>query len=365
MKTTILQNRLAAASKTMRGLLAKDALNPFSKVRFDVAGPNVSLAGGNEMIQITCRFEGVTESDGMVMLPGTYLDKFIGAMNGEVTIEERAMGKVTMKTAGLTFNMGAADVADAYSMVGPDEANGRKVEVSGLTFREMLRKVRYAASTDTTRKVLVGVYMEIDAGLLCMTATDGRRLAHVEKDVDAADGKMFGVTLPNKTVETLYQLLGEEDVTVIADDKAVRVVADEWTLVSKVYAETYPQWRRVVPPATAHRVTLRREAFLEQLRAAALVFNANAEKSVKVTLKKGVVVFKSHGDITDAETQMPGCDITDEAKVTFKFNPDLLVDALGCLDDDTFTLEYNGGEEAVVLKSSIQWLSVIMPQKVR
>lgn len=365
MKTTILQNRLAAASKTMRGLVVKDVLNPFSKVRFDVAGPNVSLAGGNEMIQITCRFEGVTESDGMVMLPGAYLDKFIGAMNGEVTIEKRVPGKVTMKNSILTFNMCVAEAADAYSMVGPDEANGRKVEVSGLTFREMLRKVRYAASNDGTRKILDGVYMEIGPCMLAMTATDGRRLAHVEKDVDAADGKTFGVTLPNKTVETLYQLLGEEDVSVIADDKAVRVVADQWTLVSKVYAEQYPQWRRVVPAATAHRVTLRREAFLEQLQASALVFNANVEKAVKITLKKGVVVFKSQGDITDAETQMVGCDIPDEAKVTFRFNPDLLVDALACLDDDTFTLEYNSGVEPIVLKSSIPWLSVIMPLKVK
>lgn len=364
MKTTILQNHLASAMKTMRGLVAKDSLSPFSKVRFDVAGPNVSLAGGNENIQITCRFQGETERDGMVMLPGAYLDRFIGVMDGKVMLEQPDSGKVRMTCGPVKFNMGTSADDHCVSMVGPDEEKGGSIEISGDVFREMFRKVRFAMSSDGTRRALEGVYMEIGDGKLEMTATDGRRLAHVEKELDEGlanvNGKI-GVTLPKITVQTVYGLLDEMDIKVVLDANAVRIVANNWTLVTKVLAEKYPNWTRVVPQVTLKQAVIDREGFLSALKAASLVLNANMEKRVKITLENGKVVFKATGEITDSETQMHKCKMNAGEKVSFNFNSDLLVDALECLDDDEFYFEYEHEKAPVVLRCSIPWLSVVMP----
>ena len=364
MKTTILQNHLASAMKTMKGLVAKDPLNPFSKVRFDVAGTNVSLAGGNENIQITCRFQGETESDGMVMLPGAYLERFIGVMNGKVMLEQSAVGKVRMTSGGLKFNMSTSSDEYSFSMVGPDEEKGGSIEISGEIFREMLRKVRFAMSTDDTRRILEGVYMEIGDGKLAMTATDGRRMAHVEKELDEAYVKLsckIGITIPKITVQTIYALLDDQEIKIVFDERSVRIVASSWTLVLKVLAENYPNWRRVVPQAALKVAVIDREGFLISLKAAALALNANASKHVKITLESGKIVFKASGDITDSETQMHKCKMSAGEKVAFRFNPDLLVDALECLDDDEFSFEYEHEKAAVVLRSSIPWLTVVMP----
>ena len=51
-------------------------------------------------------------------------------------------------------------------------------------FREMLRKTAYAAGTDETRRILTGVLLQFADGKLTMVATDGKRLALVEQELE-------------------------------------------------------------------------------------------------------------------------------------------------------------------------------------
>ena len=110
-------------------------------------------------------------------------------------------------------------------MAGPnDKASLDALEIGSAVVREMLRKVKFAVSTDGTRKSITGVNIALKDGLLGMTATDGRRLAHVEKEFDAgaeARHADFNFTLPMKAVGTLYALLEkmeEADLVTIASD---------------------------------------------------------------------------------------------------------------------------------------------------
>lgn len=365
MKTTVSQVDLASASRMIRPLLAKDGLSLFAYVRLDVAGSNVSLAGGNENMQLTCRFAGETKADGMAMLPGAYLDRFAGAADGRVALEDMSKGRVGMRAANAMFCMAASD--DPYPVMdGPKDGEAVKLEMPGTELREMLRKVRFAAAKDSTRDVLGGVLMEIEGGKVAMTATDGRRLAHVEMDrEDVAAGSPLRVTLPMKLVETLFALLGAESVSIVADAQAVRVVSDGWTLVSKVLAAKYPNWRRVVPESPAHRAAVGREAFLDAMRAAVLALDAGTEKTVSVSLQNGRATFKAKGQNTTGETQSAECEMPPDERVTFHFNPDFLADALGCVDVDDIWIEYDAAEAPVMLKCSLPWLTVIMPQRSR
>ena len=68
----------------------------------------------------------------------------------------------------------------------PDGAKTLKIEQAVL--RDMLRKTAYAASTDETRYVLNGVYMSFKGDKLTVVATDGRRLALVEREIEVPKG---------------------------------------------------------------------------------------------------------------------------------------------------------------------------------
>ena len=91
MKTKITKAQLAEANGAVKGLIAKDGLSNFSRIRLDVVGPNVSLTGSNGDMQIEYRVTGETIADGTLALPGGLLGRFVDAMPaGVVEIDGEA-----------------------------------------------------------------------------------------------------------------------------------------------------------------------------------------------------------------------------------------------------------------------------------
>ena len=375
MKTKITKALLAKANGAVKGLVLKDSSSPFSRVRLDVAGPNVSLTGSNGDMQIEYRVEGETGADGTLALPGGQLGRFVDAMPaGVVEIDGEAEKKVTISGGeGVTFRLAAASALDYPVMAGPKAGCGG-IDVDAAALKEMLRKVKFAADTDGSDKAcLCGVNVKLQGDKLEMTATDGRRLAHVEKDIgpgadcpkapdNGVKGPEFDIILSNKTVNMLFALLGEGPVTIQADAKAARFTASDWIMTTKVFDGKYPEWQRAVPEKPEHTAKIDRGSFLVALGRAALA--TRDDNVVKVMLKDGLAKFEARNDLSAASAETVLCSIEGGAKTTFLFNYKLLKDALEAIDDDDFTLDFRDeGFGPVVLKCSIPWLAVVMPMR--
>ena len=368
MKTTITRAQLAEAAQAVKGLVSKDGLSAFSKVRLDASG-SLSVTGSNGDVQVEWRLEDdEIENTGTVTVPGTAFVSFVAAMpEGKVEIDDDFGKKVRMKGGGVVFKLAAGDAMDFPVMAGPKDETRAALHIDAFLFREMLRKVRFAVSTDTTRKNLEGVNIDLKDGMLGMTATDGRRLAHVEKE-GVADAAMPGmnITLPTKTVAILYGLLermvDDGDVYVLFDGNAVRIVGDKWGMTAKVLADKYPNWRQVVPKNQQHSAELKRGAFLEAMGRAALA--SDETSGVKITLKNTSAVFEAKNDITAANASMAACKMDNGVKGEFRVNPRLMKDALESIDEDDFTLHFDEGDgKPIKLTCSLPWVAVVMPYR--
>ena len=366
MKATITRAALAEAAQAVKGLVSKDGLSAFSKVRLDASG-SLSVTGSNGDVQVEWRMDGDIHDKGTVTVPGTAFASFVGAMpEGKVE-----MGSVNHRLAieanGVKFKLAAGDAMDFPVMAGPKDETRAALHIDAVIFREMLRKVRFAVSTDATRKILEGVNIDLKDGMLGMTASDGRRLAHVEKEgvADAAQPGM-NITLPTKTVAILYGLLermvDDGDVYVLFDGAAVRIVGDKWGMTAKVLADKYPNWRKVVPKDQRHRAELKRGAFLEAMGRAALA--SDEASGVKITLMNTSAVFEAKNDITAANAGMAACKMDEGVKGEFRVNPRLMKDALESIDEDDFTLHFDEGDgKPIKLTCALPWVAVVMPYR--
>lgn len=364
MKTKVLQSALAEANKIIQPIISRDALSKFNKVRFDVVGPNVTLCGTNGAIQIVCRFTGETEKDGILTLPGTYFNRFVSALpQGDVKIEQTSKSKVKLiGCENVNYSLSAGEAEDFAMMKTLDSGDKVEFDFSAATLREMLRKVMFAMSKDETRPMLISVFFEGKDGKVQMTATDGRRMAHVEKEVEFTE--KFALVIPAETVKIIFSLLAKEDdadIGIAVGAERISFTAASWQVTSTVVAGKYPAWRRVVPESVSHKAKLNRNTFIEGLERAALAADLGTMRVVEVRLENGKVTFAAKNEITSARVEIPNCVIEDGAVKAFKVDPQLVIDALKAIDDDSFTLEFNDDESPIVLKCSIPWLAVVMP----
>jgi DNA polymerase III sliding clamp (beta) subunit (PCNA family) len=122
-------------------------------------------------------------------------------------------------------------------------------------------------STDETRFTLSGVYVETtDKGALRMVATDGHRLAMIDRSL--SDAKLAkGVILPRKGLAELRKLLEDTDlaeVVMTVGERDARFQAGTVSLFMRLNEGEFPDYRQVVPKES--RASYRRDDLLAALR---------------------------------------------------------------------------------------------------
>ena len=84
--------------------------------------------------------------------------------------------------------------------------------------RRLFDKSKFAISTEETRYYLNGVYMHVADGdggkVLRCVATDGHRLARIDRRSARRAPNMAGVIVPRKTVGELRKLLDDDDMQI-------------------------------------------------------------------------------------------------------------------------------------------------------
>ena len=126
----------------------------------------------------------------------------------------------------------------------------------------MMRKTSFAVSTDESRYVLNGIFISLKEDKMTLVATDGRRLALVDEEVDIAEKSSGEFIVPAKAVNELNRLLQDKgDVEIkfgenqasfaLKDDKGFSVL-----LITKLIEGNYPNYRQVIPGEAKERMPL-------------------------------------------------------------------------------------------------------------
>lgn len=140
---------------------------------------------------------------------------------------------------------------------------------------DVLKTVEYAQGTDESRKFLMGVNLDytVEDGLK-LVATDAKRMAIVPASVKSADKeaqKGVSMTIPTEEINRIKKLLTEAkdraedfDIERIDQDLAALHIGDEKKLI-KLYSESFPNWRDVIPKDYMDSIVLRKEPVIKLL----------------------------------------------------------------------------------------------------
>jgi DNA polymerase-3 subunit beta len=252
----------------------------------------------------------------------------------------------------------------------PKFQGGKSFTLDQGIFKEMLRITSYAASTDETRYVLNGVLLSFKEEKLYAVATDGRRLAMVEQELEFPKGSEVDLVVPSKTVVELIKTLRDDGpLKIFATENQVAfefasregVEGDDMLIVSKLIEGTYPNFRQVIPSHCEERITIEREAFLNAVRRVALM-TSDKSNSIKVSLTKNrLEVNAISPELGEAQEKL---DVKYSGKeISIAFNPEFLLDPLRNLTTDEVYLEVTDELSPGVLKTSSPFRYVLMPMR--
>ena len=242
-------------------------------------------------------------------------------------------------------------------------ADPKAYVIDQAAFRNMLKLTSYAASVDANRPLLNGVLLSFKAGKLSVVATDSRRLALVEHEVEFPADAEMDLIVPLKTVEELLRTLAETGtVKILATAKQIAFEFDRILIVSKLVEGTYPNFRQVIPQANGERVAMERETLLTAVRRTSQLV-IDAVSGVKLTFTKNrLEILATAPEIGEARETM---DVKYKGPdIAISFNPAFLMDPLKALTTDEVYLDLLDDTSPGVLRSSISFVYVLMPIRV-
>lgn len=226
----------------------------------------------------------------------------------------------------------AGTAAEEYPTL-PEFTPGKTVTLQAAVLSTMIERTMYATSLDETRYNLNGVYFEVlpDGGKIRMVATDGHRLAFVDRNVGPeVEGLASGVIVPRKGLAELKRLVDEEDADEIElafEGSNGLARKGDVLLVMRLIEGEFPNYRQVVPKSIGRRLTVPTEPLSHALRRVALL-SAERSRAVRLQLAEGrITVSSSNPDLGEAQEELDVDYSGDELAIGF--NAKYLLEALG------------------------------------
>jgi DNA polymerase III subunit beta len=322
----------------------------------------VTLTTTDLDIAVRCPIEATVLREGTTTLPARRLFTIVRELaHNEVELDVDDKNVASIQSGGSHFKIVGIPESEFPQL--PQLKSAKSFTLEQKVLRDALKKTSYGMSTDETRYVLNAILLSLKEDKLIVVATDGRRLALVEQDVDLPKGTTGDLLVPSKTVGEVLRLLKDKgSVTISFTDNQVSFDMDSTVLVSKLVEGVYPNYRQVIPTDTKERISLERETFHAALRRASLLVSEK-NHAVKLHFSKNNLAITAHSpDVGESRESLA---INYKGKdISIGFNPDFLTDPLRNLDNDEIFFELTDELSPGVIKINAPFLYVIMPLRV-
>lgn len=362
MKLTITREKFLEGLQLVQNVVSSRTTLPvLSNVLIQTGEGSVTFSTTDLDTGIRTQVEAEVGKPGSITLPARKLFSIIKQLPAaEISLETDAKHSASIKAGNSFFKIMGLPEEEFPPF--PKTEGAQVFTMEQKAFKDMLRKTSYAMSSDESRYVLNGALLSFKEGKLTTVATDGRRLALVEQEMDFPKASELDAILPTKAVQELGRILNDEgDVSISVSDNQISFEVGTTFLVSKLIEGNYPNYRQVIPSETKERITLERDVLLNCVRRVSLL-SSDKSNSVKLTLSENnLEITANTPDVGEARESLAVKYGGKEFSIAF--NPDYLSDPLRNLDTDEVYFDFSDELSPGVIRYQKPFLYVIMPMR--
>ena len=327
-----------------------------------VTPDQLRLVGTDLEVGISTQISVKVSKEGSVTLPAKKLQEIVRELpEGEIDISVAKNNAVNIKAGRGYFKiMGLAK--DDFPKL-PEKTAEQAIEIDQTLVKESLSLTSFAVSHDETRYVLNGVLISASGNKIRFVATDGRRLAYIEKEYLNKDGRDFEMIVPMKAIQELIKILSWDGVVRIiqTQNQAIFDVGNTY-LVSRLIEGHFPNYEQVIPKGEKTTTETNREELLQAIRRTSLLASPESP-AIKMDFVKGKILLSSRSPNLGEAREELAADVTGD-EVAIGFNPNYLIDVLKNLDVDKVSLCLTDPDKPGLLRGKDGYLYVVMPMQI-
>ncbi len=363
MKFSVSKEKLLEGLQTVQNVVSTRTTLPIlSNVLLQAADGQLRLTTTDLDVGVCGVVEAQIDQPGGTTLPARRLATIVRELPAnEIQVEVDAKNVASIRCGQSFFKINGLPEEEFPPL--PKFENAKEFTIVQKELRDALKKTSYAISTDETRYVLNGILFSFRENKLTMVATDGRRLALVDIDIEFPPGQEAEIIVPTKCVSELQRLVGDQGtLRMTVGENQVAFEIDGTLLISKLIEGNYPNYRQVIPGDARERVTLEREQFRDAVHRVSLLASDKSNSVKLVFSRNNIEIAANTPDVGEARESLP---VTYKGKdFAIAFNPEFLMAPLRNLPNDEIYLDLIDEMSPGVIKIQSPFLYVIMPMRI-
>ncbi|MDR0690222.1 MAG: DNA polymerase III subunit beta [Spirochaetaceae bacterium] len=229
-------------------------------------------------------------------------------------------------------------------------------------FKNMVSQTVFAVSDDETRYFMNGVLLEKNEDKLVMVATDGRRLAYIDKPVGTDINDFGKAIVPPKILNIVIKRAGDEGlISISVTDKTIFIRFGSYNLSSVLFEGQFPNYRKVIPETQSFSLSVNRLELLDALRRVSLMVEQKSRR-VYLGVKPGVMsVYSEESDIGTAKEDIP-CKYDGE-EVSIALNYRYIEEPCKAIEDEEISIRFTEQKKAITIVpvSEKDFFHIVMP----
>ncbi len=367
MKLQLKKNDFVRLLQRVQGIVEKRNTMPIlGNVLLDCVKTRLTIIATDLEVFIKDSIEADISEEGAITLNAKKLFDIVKELPMETVSIASHDDKVLIKSGKSRVNLMGLPAKDFPQFPAIDET--KLAGFDNNILKEMIDKTAFAVSTDETRYNINGFLLEKDdKDMLRMVATDGHRLALVEKKGATAFpcGEKKGVLLPKKGVNEIRRLLDDEgEFKIYVTQKNATIKKGDTCINTRLLEGEFPDYKKVIPKDNDKEIIVNRDNLLSSLKRVSII-SSDKIRGVRFAFKKKTLtVSSSSPELGDATDEVDIVYNGDDIEIAF--NARYFIDALEAITEENARIKLKDQLSPGIITPAVAegYVYVVMPMRI-
>ncbi len=371
MEITVSKFELLRELAATQGVVERKTTIPIlSNYLFEAAGDKLSLTATDLDLSLRTSCSAKVKKEGACTIPARKLHDYVKLLpDADITLKLLENHWISIRCGRSNTKMVGMARSNFPSL--PAFPTAGAVKIPTQVLRGMISKTGFAIASEESRYTLNGALMVLKPESITMVATDGHRLAHIERSgekFEEVSGEMKTL-IPKKAMDELRSLLDSTEAETIdfaKDESTLYFRIGPRPLTSRPLPRQFPHYEAVLPKDNNKTVTLPGEELSASVSRVAQ-FADERSRAVRLRLEKGELKLSASSTETGESEDSIEASYNGDP-LTVGFNAQYIVDFLKAVGAGDVRLELKDPQSAGQLRPAdsedYKYRYIVMPMRI-
>ena len=371
MEITVSKFELLRELTATQGVVERKTTIPIlSNYLFEAGGDKLSLTATDLDLSLRTSCNAKVKKEGSCTIPARKLHDYVKLLpDADITIKLLENHWVSIRCGRSNTKMVGMARSNFPGL--PPFPNAGVVNVPAQALRGMIAKTGFAIANEESRYTLNGALMVLKPESITMVATDGHRLAHIERGGEKFEGISgeMKTLIPKKAMDELKILLDSTDTDVIEfakDESTLFFRIGPRLLTSRQLTGQFPNYEAVLPKDNSKSVSVDAEELSAAISRVAQ-FADERSRAVRLKLDKGEMKLSASSSETGESEDSIEISYNGES-LAIGFNAQYIIDFLKAVGAGDVRLELKDAQSAGQLRPAegeeYKYRYIVMPMRI-